>query len=376
MKYSTIIISLLIGLASCTAKQKAPEKAVVPAQQNVVQLTDAQLENATIQTAPLVARKISVLLRLNGKVDVPPQNMISVSAPLGGYIKTTGLLPGMLLRKGQVLAVLEDPQYIQLQQDYLLAKSKLHFAGLEYSRQKDLNQSQASSDKVTQQAQAEVDNQRIMMNALAEKLKLININPNNLSEGNITRSVRLYSPINGSVSKVNVNIGKYVNPADVLFELIDPSDIHLNLEVYEKDISKLYQRQMLVAFTNIAPDKKYNCEIHQISRDINEQGFSEVHCHFLNYDKTLLPGMYMNAEVKVTTASSQTLPLESIVNFEGKEYVFVQTGRQKFMMHEVKTGNQQDGYIEILNQDLTNKNMVTKGAYTLLMTMKNSAEEE
>ncbi|OPG99424.1 efflux transporter periplasmic adaptor subunit, partial [Chryseobacterium mucoviscidosis] len=116
----------------------------------------------------------------------------------------------------------------QLQQDYLMARSKAHFAELDYNRQKTLNQSQASSDKAMQLAQSEMNSQRILMNSLAQQLRLININPEALKSGSITKSVPVYSSINGFVSKVNVNIGKYVNPSDVLFELINPDDIHLN----------------------------------------------------------------------------------------------------------------------------------------------------
>jgi cobalt-zinc-cadmium efflux system membrane fusion protein len=190
-------------------------------------------------------------------IDVPPQNLVSVSIPLGGYLKSSNLLPGMPVSKGQVIAVIENPQFIQLQQDYLMAKSKAHFAELDYNRQKTLNQSQASSDKAMQLAQSEMNSQRILMNSLAQQLRLININPESLKSGSITKSVPVYSSINGFVSKVNVNIGKYVNPSDVLFELINPDDIHLNLKVYEKDLENLKKGQRFVAYTNADPSKKY-----------------------------------------------------------------------------------------------------------------------
>lgn len=325
----------------------------------------------------MTKQNISATLRVNGKIDVPPQNIISVSAPLGGYLVSTKLLPGMHINRGEQIATMQDQQFIQLQQDYLLAKSSLHFAELEYNRQKELNQSQASSDKVTQQAQAEMNKQHIMMNALAEKLKLININPNKLTTENISKTVRIYSTINGFVSKVNINLGKYVTPSDVMFELIDPDDIHLNLNVFEKDLDKLFIGQNLLAYSNAQPDKKYQCDIMLISKDINNNGGTEVHCHFENYHKSLIPGMYMNAEIQVSSKASATLPEESIVHFEGKDFVFIQTGKQNFEMHEVKKGNAEKGFVEILNAaEMPDQTFVTKGAYTLLMKLKNNEEEE
>lgn len=373
-------IFAIFALLLFTQCQNKPEEKVKPAietEEDMVSLTAAQLKNAPIETVMLSEKNIGTVLKLNGKIDVPPQSLVSVSVPLGGYLKTSKLLPGTHVNKGEIIAVMEDPQYIKLQQDYLQAKSKLQFAELDYKRQRELNQSQASSDKIMQQAQAEVNNLRITMNALAQQLRLININPDQLNENNISKSAPVRSQINGYVSKVNVNIGKYVNPADVLFELIDPTDIHLNLTVYEKDISKLAIGQKLIANTNAEPNKKYEGEILLISKDISNDGFAEVHCHFEKYDKSLLPGTYMNAMVETKTSFSYALPEESIVSFEGKDYVFVEIKKQNYKMMPVTTAEKENGFIQIVNHtDFSGKSIVTKNAYTLLMKLKNTAEED
>ena len=137
----------------------------------------------------------------------------------------------------------------------------------------------------------------------------------------------MYATINGYVSKVNVNIGKYISPSEVLFELINPTDIHLAIKVYERDVSKLKIGQKIITYTNAEPNKKHECEIILISKDIGDDGTSEVHCHFEDYDKNLLPGMYMNAEVELNTSRSNAIAAESIVAFEGKEYVFVEISK-------------------------------------------------
>ncbi|MDR0195583.1 MAG: efflux RND transporter periplasmic adaptor subunit [Myroides sp.] len=373
----TLALSSAIFFTQCK-KEKATEeqKTTVETNSTIVQLTDAQLKNTTLEIGTLSERHIATTLKLNGKIDVPPQNLISVTNPLGGYLKYTKLLPGMQVKKGELIATMEDPQYIQLQQNYLIAKDKYEFAKLDYNRQKDLNASQASSDKVMQTAQAEMNNQRITMNSLAQQLSLININPKSLSHNNISRTINIYSPINGFVSNVFVNVGKYVMPSDVMFELINPSDIHLNLKVYEKDLDKLEVGQRVMSYTNGSPDKKYEGEIVLISMDVNAEGVSEVHCHFEEFDKKLVPGMYMNADIDTHAAVTQALPEESIVYFEGKNYVFVETAKQTYELKEVKIGAKEDGYIQINNSEtLNNKKIVTKGAYTLLMKLKNTEEE-
>ncbi len=371
-----IIITGVVLLISCGSKQNQEKTATVTPNENIVTLTKGQIESAKIGLGSLEKKKLSTTLVVNGKIDVPPQNMVSVSMPLGGYLKYTKLLPGLQIRKGEVIAIMEDRQYIQLQQDFLTAKSNLVYSEAEYLRQKELNQSKASSDKVFQQAQMEYTNQKITVSALAEKLKLIHINPQTISESNLSKSVTIYSPINGFVSKVNVNIGKYVNPSDILFDLVNPSDIHLNLKVFEKDIDKLFIGQRLLAYTNNEPEKKHLCEISVISRDLSAERTAEVHCHFDQYDKALLPGMYMNAELKIKSLSSMTIAEEAIINFEGGNYVFVAGPANQFTMTAIETGIKENGFVEIKNKNiLTGKQIVTKGAYTLLMALKNKTEE-
>jgi len=376
MKRIIYIISTLLLLSSCSDKKTAAANEQVAAEGNSITLTAAQIKNAGIVTGSLDQRPIAAVLKLNGKIDVPPQNMVSVSVPLGGYLKTTKLLPGMHVSKGEVIAVMEDQQYIQLQQDYLMTKSKLVYSQLEYDRQKELNQSKASSDKVFQQAAAELSGLQITQRALSEKLQLIGINPASVTQNNISRSINIYSPINGFVTKLNVNIGKYVSPTEVLFEMVNPEDIHLNLLVFEKDVDKLFIGQTVTAFTNNDPAKKYSCKILLIGKEIGAERNTEVHCHFEQYDKTLIPGTYMNAEIAVRSRNSFVLPEDAVVRFENKQYAFVKKTDTQFEMTLVETGNTENGFTEILQADhLAKESFVTKGAYSLLMGLKNKSED-
>lgn len=377
MKNIILIINIALLLTSCGNDNKQSDaENERPTQENTLSLTDEQYKNAAIETGKIFTSNISSVLRLNGKIDVPPQSLVSVSVPLGGYLKSTKLLPGMHIRKGDPLAVMEDIQYIQLQQDYLTAKAQLSLTESEYNRQKELNQSKATSDKVFEQARTNYQTQLVLLESLEEKLKLIGLNPQRISAGTISKSINIYSPISGFVSAVNVNIGKYVTPSDILFELVNPNDIHLNLTVFEKDINKLAVGQKLLAYSNSHPQTKYPLEVILISKNISGQNAAEVHCQFEQYDKNLLPGMFMNAEIEVSTHNANVLPEEAIVRFENKHYVFVEKGKQTFEMKEVQTGNAENDLVEIINaEQFDNENIVVKNAYTLLMALKNESEE-
>ena len=375
MKNILSIISIFF-LISCGTKKTEPETAAEVAAESSVSLSAEQLKNAQVETGLAEKSNIATNLRVNGSIDVPPQNMVSVSFPLGGYLKSTKLLPGMQVRKGEVLAVMEDAQFISLQQDYLVVKSKLTLSEAEFQRQQTLNAGKASSDKVFQQAKSEYETQRINLRALAEKLRLIGLDPDRLTEDKISRTVSVYSPINGFVSKVDVNIGKYTAPTDVLFELVNTEDIHLALTVFEKDVSKLAIGQKVVAYTNDKPEVKHTAEIILVSKTLNEDHAAEVHCHFDRYDKNLLPGMFMNAEVAVKTDNAWLVPEEAVVRWQNEHFVFVETGNGTFDMERVAIGVAQDGKQQIFpEKDLAGKKLALKNAYSLLMKMKNSAEE-
>lgn len=346
--------------------------------ETIITLTDEQINNIGITTDTISYKTLSSTIQLMGKIDVPPQNMISISMPLGGYLKYTHLLPGMHVKKGEVIAIMEDEQYVQLQEEYLTAKSKLEYLEKEYERQKELNKNQASSDKTFQLALSEYQTQKIKVKSLSEKLKLIFIDAENLNENNLSKSIKILSPIDGYVSKVNINIGKHVEPSDILFELVNPQDIHLALIIYEKDIDKVYNGQRVLAYTNNNPDKKYPCKLILIGKDFSNDRNVIAHCHFESYDSTLIPGMFINAILETNKKNVPALPNEAIVNFEGRNYIFIRNNHNDFEMQEIKIGNSENNYTEIISdniQSIIHKKIVVKGAYQLLMALKNKEEE-
>lgn len=368
-------VSLLIA-AGCSTKKTAELKVAAALTENTVLLNPAQLKNTGIVVGKMESRNISSVLQLNGKIEVPPQNMVSVSVPLGGYLKTTKLLPGMYVSKGQPIAIVEDQQYIQLQQDYLIAKAKLSYLKNEYQRQKELNQSKASSDKVFDQSLVDYKTHLVLIKSLSEKLKLTGINVNRLNESNISRSIAIYAPISGYVSKVNVNMGKFVAPTEVLFEIVNTNNIHLALKVFEKDLDQLSIGQSLYAYTNNDPNKRYAANVQLIGRDLGPERNAEVHCHFDRFDKSLVPGTYMNAIIELKNKKAWVLPEEAIVRYEGNDYIFIENKPGNYDMVEITTGTKENGFTEVLvTEPLTTESIVLKGAYTLLMSLKNKAEE-
>jgi membrane fusion protein, heavy metal efflux system len=369
---------LTLPFIACSSADKTVEKEAPPSGiQNEVTLTAEQISKAQIVTGELIKQKLNTTVTVNGVVDVPPQNMVSVSFPLGGYLKYTKLLPGMHVSRGEIIAQMEDQSLVQLQQDYLVTKAKLEYLEKEYNRQKELNADKVNSDKTLQQVTADYTSQKIMLKGYAEKLRLINISPERLTEEKISRQVALYSPINGYVSRVNVNTGKFVQPTDVLFELINPDDIHAALSIFEKDLGKVSIGQKVkISFVD-EPEKEYDGEVILVNRNVDENRTAIAHCHFLSHPKQLLPGMFLNARIQVKEVMVNVLPEGAIVRFENKEYVFTSSDAGNFSLVEVVTGEKENGMVEIKSghEALGSKKIVTANAYSVLGALKNTGEE-
>lgn len=370
-------ISLMLA---CTANKKEEQKSVTSqakqdsAIQNIVTLTGEQLKSANLSIGQVQNKDMHQILKVNGLIDVPPSNIVSISIPLGGYLKKTNLIPGMFVKKGALLAVIEDPIYIQLQQDYLTAKSRFAYLEADYIRQRDLNATKSSSDKIYQLAKSDFESQKYLVKSLQEKLKLIGIDPVQLNETTISRAINFNSPINGYVTKVNVNIGKYVTPTDVLFEIVDPSDLHVRLIVYENDVLKLKIGNEVTFTTNNDLSKKHMAHVAVITPNINEERTTDVHCHLVNENVRLYPGTYVSAEISLNNAKVDALPEESIVKWENKPFVFVKQPDQSYKLVAVALGVTTNGFIEV-KTNLQGQDIVLKNAYTLLMKLKNSSEE-
>ena len=375
----TAFISLSVVACTNADEQKANVKTETTktpaANADIVALTTDQIKNAAIVTGMPEQKEMHSTLKLTGTVEVPPANIVSISIPLGGYVKKTELIPGQKIARGTVLATLEDQQYIQLQQDYLTAKSRLQFLEADYTRQKGLNETKATSDKIFQQAQSDYNSQKVLLKSLAEKLRLIGINPESLNENTISRSINLYAPINGYVTKVNVNTGKYVSPTDVLFEIINPGDLHLTLTVFENNASHLSVGQKIICTTNGRPDLQYTATVHFITPKIGDERSTEVHCDFDKRNNGLLPGTYVNATVELNNVKVTAVPEDAVVKWENKNYIFSAEANNQFKMVPVETGETNNGFVEIKSA-LPSHNVVIKNAYTILMKMKNNGEEE
>lgn len=385
---SIYFLILLFALASCgnkDNKSKAPAADSTAAEEhhdeNIMELTKAQYQTVNIQTGSIAPRELSGSIKVNGMLDVPPQQTVSISMPFGGILRNTALLEGYWVKKGQIIAQMEHPDYIQLQQDYLEAKSQLGYLSREFDRQKELSEEQVTSKKTFQKTEADHRSLQIRLEALKQKLLLLNISVAQLEKGNILRAIPVVAPINGYVTRVNANIGKFVNPNEAIFEIVDTEHLHAELTVFEKDIPRLkIGRKVRFILSN--ETKERTASIHLIGREIDNDRSIRVHCHLDREDREMMPGTYLKAWVETGAAEVPSLPDDAIVMDGDKQYIFLLESADAEHYHfnriEVKTGVSEGGYTEVTlpsTVDTATAKIVVNGASDLLAKMKSGDEE-
>ncbi len=350
--------------------------------EDVVELRDDQIKLANIELGSIEMKSLSGTLKVNGIVTVAPQNMATVCMPWGGFVRSTLLTPGSLVQKGQILAIIENQDFIDIQLNYLEAKNKFEFAEAEYNRHNELYKDDVYSKQNIQQVTADYKNLKAQVHALEQKLSLIGINAAILTEDNISSSVALLSPITGYLKAVNVNVGKFVSPSDVIFEIVNSSNLLLELTLFEKDADKVATGQNIRFFIN-NENEQHNAVVYQTGSLINSDKTYKVYARVTEICKNILPGMYVNAIIEATGKNVTAVPSEAIVTFDDKDYIFVfeknktENGKPftEYRMLEIQKGVSNGGYSEIKipnNLDITTSKIVTKGAYNLLSAKKNA----
>jgi cobalt-zinc-cadmium efflux system membrane fusion protein len=301
--------------------------------------------------------------------------MASVTAPLGGFIVETGIVPGTRVKQGSLLAKLSNPEYITLQQSYLETASQLRFAEQDYQRQKTLEEQNATALKKLQESETSFTVLKARLAGIREQLRMIGINFRDLENGVIQSVVNLRAPLGGYVTKVNHHPGQFVEARDVIFEIVDLSDLHLHLNVFEQDIAGVHKGQSVRFRPSAGTPAVYRGEISLISpqRDEDARTF-DVHGHIEEADDRLKPGMYVEAEILVSDDSVYALPEGALV-FNGNETFVVTEEDGDYAMRPVEPGAKLDGWVEITNAEtLRGKMIVTEGASRVFAALSRRRE--
>jgi cobalt-zinc-cadmium efflux system membrane fusion protein len=338
-------------------------------------------------------KNLNSVVKSSGQLEVPPQNKGDVNSLVPGIIKKIMVLEGNYVRQGQTLAVLENTDIVRLQQDYLTLKKEFVYTQQEYQRQKELSTESAGTGKVFQQAASKYEIDKARLSGMETQLQQLNISPASVTNGNFVKQIPIASPISGVIGHIAIKTGSYVDMQTSLMEIVDNSQIHCDLQVYEKDLFKVKNGQKVEFILTNQNNKQITGSIYGINQSFeNENKSVIVHAKINNTSGIkLLPGMYVSALINVGNQTVQAVPVDAVVSAEGKQYIFMVGGEEvkkdeggkkdkhiQFKKVEVATGVTELGYMEItpLEEIPKDAKIVTKGAFYVLSKAAGGEEEE
>ncbi|MCX7551032.1 efflux RND transporter periplasmic adaptor subunit [Xanthomarina sp. F2636L] len=372
MKNLYILIFSLVLVACGNSEKNIEATEEIQSGSNEIDITIQQFEGEKMAFGFLSEEEFSQSVKTNGIIDVPPHNKSSVTSFIGGYVTKTPLLIGDKVTKGQLLVTLENPEFVEIQQNYLEVAEQLSYLKSEFTRQKTLYDENITSQKNFLKAESTYKSNLAQYNGLRKKLQMIHINPSSVEQGNITSTINLYAPIEGHVTKVYVSNGSHVSPSDIIMEIVDTDHIHLELSVFEKDILKIKKGQEILFTIPEASDSIYKADVHLVGTTIDEKSRRvKVHGHIEEGQTQFIVGMFTEADIIVNYVKKMAVPKEAIIAVEDHSFVLVLKDKTETEYHlekvEIKKGIETEDFVEILNQtELKDKKILINGAYMLL----------
>ncbi len=408
MKLKRNIIYLTVtafALLSCGKQEKTAEKAALTTEQSekgheeepqtIASLTEEQMKSVGVALGTVEMKELTSTIKANGLLSVPNSNKAAITSLYGGIIKTINIQVGSIVKKGQVIATIANPEYIQLQEDYLTTNSRITYAEQEYRRQRELFDNDAGAKKNLQSADAELKTLRTKRASLLKQLQMMGISPGKVSNGNMKSGLVITAPISGTISSITAQIGSYVDISSPVATVIDNGSIHLDLQVFEKDLPKMGVGQIVHFKLTNNPETEYDARIYSIGSSFeNESKTISMHCEVIGNKSGLIDGMNITGIVSLDKSTTPAVPTEAIVEADGKYYVFIQTDKKAEQEHEEKgkphsktlsfekievvKGTSDMGYTAVtpVGNIPDNAKIVVKGAFFVNAKLVNSGDHE
>ena len=400
----------LTAFTSCGSKKESKEEEHEEhGPEGVVMLNEKQQEALDLKLGSFQMRNLTTVVKTNGELAVPPASSADVTAVIGGNVKSIKVFHGDKVRKGQLLAVLEHPDYISIQEDFAEIANSLEFLEKEYNRQKELYENNVGAGRDYQEAKSKYNTAKAKYAGLKSRLQLLHLSPEKVKQGQISNTVSIISPINGFINEVNIKVGTYVDASSKLFEITDNSAIHADFMIYEKDVHLLKIGQKVHFTVSNRPDEEFTANVFAIGKEFNANTRAiQIHAKINEKVSGLVPGMYISGHLHTDAKLTRTLPNDAIVAEGTKSFIFILDNeaieehgheehateekeehdeghedhnenehKKAFKMVEVITGQKDDGYTEVhlIDSLPENTEVVLNAAYYMLADMNKEETE-
>ncbi|MFZ4861610.1 efflux RND transporter periplasmic adaptor subunit [Sphingobacterium sp. Mn56C] len=332
-----ILLGGFIGFTSCNSNRNTESEETKTEQDHeheeeaggtIASLTEEQIQAVGIRLGSIEQKNLTETIKANGELQVPNNNKANATSMYGGVVKTLLVQLGDFVKKGQVIATIENPQFIQLQEEYLTLQSQVVLAEQELARQEELHEGNAGAKRNLQNATASLSALRTRKASLQQQIKLMGINPNAVTAGNLKNALVVSSPISGAVSNVFAKIGSYVDVSSPVLEIVDNSLLHLDLHVFEKDLPKISIGQAINFTITNNPTTSYTATVFSIGSSFeNDSKTVAVHCSVQGNKVGLIDGMNITGTISLGNVLQTAVPSSALVEADGKFYIYMLTDK-------------------------------------------------
>jgi len=347
----------------------------------ITTLTNEQIKEVGISFGKIEERDLTATIKANGTLRVPNNSKANATSLYGGVIKTLRVQLGDYVKKGQVIATIENPQFIQLQDEYLMIDSRIKLAEQESQRQRILNEGGAGALKNLQSATTDLSTLRTRKASLHKQIQLMGINHNNVKTSNMRTGLAVLSPISGTVSNEFAKIGTYVDVSSPVLEIVNNSLLHLDLQIFEKDLPFIKVGQMVNFTITNNPNTIYSAKVFNIGSSFEDESKTiAIHCTVIGNKTGLIDGMNITGTISIDNVLTPTVTDQAIVEADGKYYIFIIKDKTKneFEKIEITKNASNLGYTAITTTKDIPKNIeiVTKGAFFINAKLENKGGHE
>lgn len=387
-KFTTIISALLLlAFSACTpagTSETKQEEEDNDHPHDEVHLSPQKFMALKIELDTMQRHTFEGIVYTNGSLQVPPQHEATITAILGGNVVSIDVIEGTNVKKGQTIAYLSHPNFINIQTAYIKAFHTDEYLSKQFDRQQKLSDADIGAGKELQKTKSEFLSNKGDMNGYAAQLKQLNLSLEYIQSGKLYDRIPVRSPIAGSIEAIDIQIGQYVEAQTTMFKVVNTEHVHADFMVFEKDVMHVKTGQQ-IEFTVATSSQPLHAEIISVGKRFEESPRAiHVHAEIEEKDFHLVAGMYIKGKIFTQANELIALPESAVITEDGKTYIFINTQTEEqqkeeyeFKMLEVKTGKQEGGWIEIslLMPLPENAQIVQNGAYYLIAEMMKGETE-
>ena len=293
-----LILLAMVMVISC-GNDKKSDKEENAASEKVETEKGEEEVDADADPAPDLSKTVNVV-RVTGTLALDPQNRAEVSPIASGVVRRITTREGIRVRRGQVVAYIENTQIVELQRQYLTAVNELSAAKTELARQHTLMKQEAGVLKTLQQAESAYAIANAQVVGIGRQLSQLGVNPSSISAGKLTTLIPVTSPISGIVGKIKISMGSFVDISTSLMTVVNNVNLHCDLKVFEKDLPKVRIGQMVKLTLTNAPEVTFRAKVYDINSAFDNDSKSvTVHARIIDHPATkLLPDMFINGVIE------------------------------------------------------------------------------